>query len=363
MRPPESGSIRESPSRGAVTAKAVAFEGVERAFVFGEARPFAQCHAATLVETRDGRSLVAFFAGTRESHPDVAIWTAERSLADPSFGPPRVAAKVADVAHWNPVLYSLDAPAPTPTATPTPGEIALQFKVGVKIRSWTTWLARSHDGGRTFEGAAPLVAGDRGGRGAVRNKPIRLTSGDWLAGASTEAWRRWDAFFDRSPNGIDGWVATANVEIDRARFEGKGLIQPTLWESEPGRVHALFRTTDGRVHRSDSDDDGHHWSTAHPIDVPNNNSALDVARLADGTLALACNPVPGNWAPRTPLSLLFSRDNGGSWPWRFDVETGPGEFSYPAVIASGEGLALCYTWNRRRIAFVRIPKIRELLAG
>jgi hypothetical protein len=47
----------------------------------------------------------------------------------------------------------------------------------------------------------------------------------------------------------------------------------------------------------------------------------------------------------------------------FDVETGPGEFSYPAVIASGEGLALCYTWNRRRIAFVRIPKIRELLVG
>ena len=269
--------------------------------------------------------------------------------------------KVADVAHWNPVLYRLDA-TPTPRRRPHRARSRSNSRSARSIRSWTTWLARSRDGGRTFEGAAPLVAGDRGGRGAVRNKPIRLASGDWLAGASTEAWRRWDAFFDRSPNGIDGWVATAKVEIDRARFEGKGLIQPTLWESEPGRVHALFRTTDGRVHRSDSDDDGHSWSTAYPIDVPNNNSALDLARLADGTLALACNPVPGNWAPRTPLSLLFSRDNGASWPWRFDVETGPGEFSYPAVIASGEGLALCYTWNRRRIAFVRIPKIRELLA-
>jgi len=353
---PESSSTRESLHRGSANAKAVAFDGVERAFVFGEARPFAQCHGSTLVETLDGRYLVAFFAGTRESHRDVGIWTAERTLTDPTFGPPRLAVKVADVAHWNPVLYRLDASTPTPT----PGEIALQFKVGAKIRSWTTWLARSRDGGGTFEDAAPLVAGDRGGRGAVRNKPIRLTSGDWLAGASTEAWRHWDAFFDRSSNGIDSWIATAKVEIDRARFEGKGLIQPTLWESEPGRVHALFRTTDGRVHRSDSDDDGHSWSTAYPIDVPNNNSALDLARLADGTLALACNPVPSNWGPRTPLSLLFSRDNGASWPWRFDVETGPGEFSYPAVIASGEGVGLCYTWNRRRIAFVRIPKIREL---
>jgi len=345
------------------TLESLAPDSLERSFVFGDARPFAQCHASTLVETGDGRILVAFFAGTREGHDDVAIWIAEHAGSDAStgspvcFGPPRVAAKVEPVAHWNPVLYSLDEA----LGGTAPGEIALHFKVGESIRSWTTWVARSRDGGRTFEGSVPLVAGDRGGRGAVRNKPIRLASGDWLAGASTEARHRWDAFFDRSPNGIDGWTATERVAVDRARFTGKGLIQPALWESAPGRVHALFRTTAGRIHRSDSQDDGRTWSVAHPIDVPNNNSALDLARLADGTLALACNPVPGNWAPRTPLSLLFSRDDGASWPWRVDVETGPGEFSYPAVIASGEGLALCYTWNRRRIAFVRIPKVSPLL--
>lgn len=342
--------------------------GVERAFAFGDARPFAQCHAATLVETGEGAFLVAFFAGTYEGHRDVAIWTASTRVdpaahadAPHAFDAPRLAAKIADVAHWNPVLYRLDA-APSANLRET-GEIALQFKTGASIRSWESWIARSRDGGRSFGAAAPVVAGDRGGRGAVRNKPIRLASGDWLAGASIETWRRWSAFFDRSPNGVDGWVATGKVEVERVNFRGKGLIQPALWESAPGRVHALFRTTDGRIHRSDSQDDGHHWSRAHAIDLPNNNSALDLARLADDTLALACNPVPGNWAPRTPLSLLFSRDGGRSWPWRFDVETGPGEFSYPAVIASGEGLALCYTWNRRRIAFLRIPSIRDLLGG
>ena len=354
------------------TLEPLAPGSVERTFVFGDVRPFAQCHASTLVEAGTGRYLLAFFAGTREGHRDVAIWTAERGAESSEardstggvgrmqkprpFDAPRLAVKVADVAHWNPVLYRLQAP-----DAPEAGEIALQLKVGASIRSWETWLARSRDGGRTFDGATPLVAGDRGGRGAVRNKPIRLASGDWLAGASTEAWRRWDAFFDRSANGVDGWVATAKVAIDRAAFRGKGLIQPTLWESVPAKIHALFRTTDGRIHRSDSEDDGRTWSTAYPIDVPNNNSALDLARLADGTLALACNPVAGKRAPRTPLSLLFSRDNGASWPFRLDVETGPGEFSYPAVIASGEGLALCYTWNRRRIGFVRIPKVRALL--
>ena len=89
--------------------------------------------------------------------------------------------------------------------------------------------------------------------------------------------------------------------------------------------------------------------------MPNNNSALDVARLPDGTLALACNPVEGNWAARTPLSILFSRDEGATWPERIDVETGPGEFSYPAIIELETGIGLSYTWNRRRIAFSFIP--------
>lgn len=335
--------------------------GLERVFLFGDARPFAQCHAPTLVETRDGAILVAFFAGTHEGHRDVAIWTCAGQPAQSvtTFAPPTLAAKVGDVAHWNPVLYRVDG-----GSVDADDVVALQFKVGPRIRTWRTWLACSHDGGRGFGPARPLVADDRdgiGGRGAVRNKPIRLVSGDWLAGASIEGWRRWEAFFDRSPNGLGGWQATARIAVDRERFRGKGMIQPTLWESAPGRVHALFRTTDGCIHRSDSDDDGRTWSTAYATALPNNNSALDVARLADGTLALACNPVAGNWAERTPLSLLFSQDDGATWPVRVDVESGPGEFSYPAIVASGEGLALCYTWNRRRIAFARIASVRGLL--
>lgn len=332
-----------------------------RGFVFGEERPFSQCHASTLVELDEGTFVVAFFAGTRERHPDVGIWTAhgvgahEDRSTPATFEAPRLAAKVADVAHWNPVLYRIEHE--------RTGELALQFKVGRSFRSWRTWLARSRDGGRSFGSAAELVPGDRLARGAVRNKPIRLASGDYLAGSSTESWWRWDAFFDRSPNGIDGWVATAKVEVDRARFAGKGMIQPTLWESRPGVVHALFRTTDRRIYRSDSQDDGRSWSKAYPLDLPHNNSGIDLARLADGTLVLACNPVAGGRDARTPLSLLFSRDEGASWGARIDVETGPGEFSYPAVIASGDGLALCYTWNRRRIAFLRIPSVDPIFAA
>lgn len=334
--------------------------GLARGFVFGEERPFAQCHAATLAHASDGGLVVAWFGGTYEGHPDVAIWTARRARpTDEGFDRPRIAARIADVAHWNPVLYAIPDGAGTEV-------LALQFKLGARIRTWRSFIACSRDGGRTFEAARPLEIADsepRTGRGAVRNKPIRLRSGDWLAGASVEGWRRWEAYFDRSPNGIDGWRATERVAVDRRDFVGRGLIQPTLWESAAGRIHALLRSSSGRIYRSDSLDDGRTWSTARPTVVPNNNSALDVARLEDGSLVLACNPVPGDWAPRTPLSLLFSRDDGESWPWQLDLETGPGEYSYPAIIASGDAITLCYTWNRRRIAWVELRSISSLLAG
>jgi predicted neuraminidase len=330
--------------------------------VFGDRRPFAQCHASTLVSLPEGRVLVAWFGGTREAHADVGIWAAERTpretdRADPSgsvpgldWSEPRLIAKVTDEPHWNPVLFAL---------SPSGGDLVLHFKVGSRIRDWETWAQRSTDSGRTWTAATRLVPGDRGGRGAVRNKPIQLTSGSWIAGASIERWRKWESFIDRSPDGLTDWTAGDRIQIDRRHFSGKGLIQPTLWESKPGIAHALFRSTDGRTHRSDSEDDGLSWSRAYPIDVPNNNSGLDLTKMSDGTLALACNPVSGNWAARTPLSVLLSPDNGESWSERFDLESEPGEFSYPAIIEVEDGLMISYTWNRRRIATARLPLAKQ----
>ena len=52
----------------------------------------------------------------------------------------------------------------------------------------------------------------------------------------------------------------------------------------------------------------------------------------------------------------MSNDDGQSWERFLDLETDPGEYSYPAVIQSADDdLHITYTWNRERIRYVRVP--------
>ena len=312
-----------------------------------KAAPFASCHASTLVQLPNNRILVAWFAGDREGTDNVGIWASQR--AHTRWSAPRLIAKVRNTPHWNPVFFV----APD-------GAVHLFFKVSVEgvqtglrkrvTDGWETWTTVSADQGRTWTAPRTLVPGDTLGRGPVKNKPIRLSNGHILAGASIERTNpdRWDVFVDRSENNGQTWKASDLMQLDRTRILGKGVIQPTLWESTPGNVHMLVRSTEGRIFRADATDFGRTWTALYPTDLPNNNSGIDVAKLADGTLALACNPVEKS---RTPLSILLSYDNGHTWPHRRDIETDPGEYSYPAIIPTAVGMAMTYTWNRERIAF------------
>jgi len=306
--------------------------------VFGDDRPFRQAHASSLVQLPNNRILVAWFGGTREGHRDVAIWLAERFRG--RWSAPRRVAKVRTSPHWNPVLF----------AAPN-GRVYLFFKVGETIPAWETWVMVSRDQGQTWTRPRPLVRGDRGGRGPVKNKPIVLSDGVWLAGASLEYQRdgksRWDVFVDRSEDGGKTWRAGELIPRG-AGLAGPGVIQPTLWESSPGRVHMLMRSTDGHICRSDSGDGGKTWSPVRKTSLTAANSGLDVAKLAGGVLALAYNPVPGR---RTPLRIALSFDNGRTWPNGLDIETNAGEYSYPAIIPVEVGMAVTYTWRRERVAF------------
>ena len=142
------------------------------------------------------------------------------------------------------------------------------------------------------------------------------------------------------------------VELENA--EKVNVIQPTLWESEAGNIHALVRSNIGRIYRSDSKDYGETWSPIYPTDMPNNNSGIDCVKLSDGRIVLICNPIEKNWGPRTPLSVFVSEDNGVSFKKELDLETEEGGFAYPSVIELGGILHIVYTYNRKKIVCAEI---------
>ena len=139
---------------------------------------------------------------------------------------------------------------------------------------------------------------------------------------------------------------------------GRGVIQPTLWEDARG-VHALMRSSEERIYRSDSTDGGITWCPPYSTELPNNNSGIDLACLPDGRLVLACNPIGKNWGGRSPLSLLISEDGGASWRHLTHLETGSGKYgyAYPAIRYADGALHITYTWCRQTIAYVRLTDI------
>ncbi len=303
-----------------------------------EPGPFGESHASTLLRLTDGSYLAAWFAGTKESAVDVSIYGAIR---DPSgrWSEPMQWARACNSPHWNPVLFA-----------PRDGIAMLFFKEGSSCDHWKTWVTRSLDGGISWERPSELVPGDIGGRGPVKNKPIILSDRSWLAPNSLEDGHRWRVLTDCSRDGGLTWTASPEVAMDRAVITGEGAIQPTLWESSPGNVHMLTRSSSGYICRSNSSDHGRTWSELKLTSLPNNNSGIDLDRAPNGTILLAFNKVSER-RQRTPLNLAVSVDNGEAWLDVYELEIAPGEYSYPTVIATPTGFAGTYTWNRDSIVF------------
>lgn len=327
---------------------------------------FAQCHASTLVVLPSQNTmLAAFFAGTKEGCGDTAIWLSRAQSGE--WLPARRIMAEPGLAHWNPVLHEEQ------------GTVWLFYKVGPDVHSWTTRVALSYDGGVSWAPPRPLISGDPQPRGPVKNKLLVMSNGEWLAPGSTEDDQHWDAFVDLSADRAATWrkidipfehqrpgeAVEENVwqglkenalwECDLKQVFGwDGVIQPTLWESQPGNIHALLRSTRGKIYRTDSFDFGRSWCAAYSTLLPNNNSGVDVVRLENGTLVLACNPIEGNWGRRYPIALLASQDNGMTWSQPWSLEQSQGEFSYPAIIAEGDDIHLTWTFNRTNIVYQRI---------
>ncbi|MBI3415633.1 MAG: exo-alpha-sialidase [Verrucomicrobia bacterium] len=295
--------------------------------------PFKASHASTIVETKYGL-LAAWFGGSRERSPDVGIWIASNT-GDGWSAPAEVANGIyADEGRrypcWNPVLF-----------LPKNGPLLLFYKVGPSPSEWWGMLMTSWDNGKSWSAPTRLP---RDIIGPVRNKPVELPDGVLLCGASTED-AGWRIHMETTRSYGKFWTRTSELN-SALEF---GAIQPTILVHAGGQIQILCRTKQHFVVESWSKDGGKSWSPLKKTSLPNPNSGIDAVKLRDGRSLLVYNHSTDQ---RSMLNVAVS-ENGTDWQAALVLENEPGEFSYPAVIQTSDGLVhATYTWKRERIRHV-----------
>lgn len=313
---------------------------IKQEFIYEKIENVPECHASTVLPLPDGRVMAAWFAGEHEKNDNVRIWFSVKENG--VWSAPRQIFSDENIPHWNPVLDLRND-----------GSIRLYYKKGKEIKHWVTYFVDSFDSGKEWTKPQVLVKDDIGGRGPVKNKCIRTREGLLLAPASTEETKRlWRCFIDVSRDDGDSWTRSDYIVRPQKNFGLVQMIQPTLWQDDDGIVHALMRSSKGRIYKSESLDGGISWTKAERTDMPNNNSGIDCVRVPDGRIFLVYNPVEENWGDRSPLALAVSSDNGKKFENVCILEEQKdGEFSYPAITYANGKLHIAYTFNRKQIRY------------
>lgn len=310
-----------------------------REFVF-ERPPFSACHAPTIIELSRGELLAAWFGGSAEGHPDVEIWravhrngawTAPQASADGRLDDGR------RFPCWNPVLFKSGR-----------GTVFLFYKVGPSPEAWWGMMKMSEDDGQTWTEPQRLPEGFLG---PVKNKPVQLDGGTILCPSSVEKGGTWRVHLEATAEGGQAWR-----KIYPGSQEAFDLIQPAILSYPRGTLQLLCRSRQNAVVSSWSVDGGETWGPFEKTGLPNPNAGIDAVTLRDGRQALVYNPAlrGGEWAAgRNKLCVAVSSD-GRTWEDVYVLEDErSGEFSYPAVIQTSDGLVhILYTWNRTNIRHV-----------
>ena len=289
---------------------------------------FPEAHASTIVETKKGDLVAAYFGGTHEKDPDVCIYVNIKKKGSNKWSTPILAAdgvldlndpraKFAGLSGmkddttpatagpirrvlcglaakkgtrdedtydyitkttrlqnvpttlkrkscWNPVLFEMPN-----------GELWLFFKIGSSVGDWTGWLAKSKDGGKTWSDKEPLGydAEGRAYLGPIKNKP-ELIDNRLLCPSSTED---------------NGWRFHMEIlDLSDGLWKTDKLVSELNWKYIPVESTEAVKTDDNE---------------RHPIDC----IQPSILKLKDGRLQVLMR------THNARLATSFSSDGGDTW--------------------------------------------------
>jgi predicted neuraminidase len=243
--------------------------------------------------------------------------------------------------------------------------------------------------------------------GTFVRQPIHVhTDGAWLLptfDCRILPGEKWDGSHDLSAvlRSTDQGKSWTRIEVPNSM----GCVHMNIVPAADGKLLAFFRSRWADfIYTTSSVDGGLTWSTPVPTELPNNNSSIQALRLKDGRLAMifnhssaldaterraslydeledddaskhdvksshVSNERRAFWgAPRAPMTLALSEDDGQTWPWKRHLEVGDGycmsndsarrvnrEYSYPSLRQTADGaLHVAYTVFRQHIRHAKV---------
>ncbi len=301
-------------------------------------------HASTMAAL-PGDAMIAFWwAGSRESGPDVKVYSSR--LAGGTWGAPREVASRDSLGAalgfgvrriGNPVAW-----------TDRAGKVHL-YVVATGLGGWAASRIVhlvSSDLGASFTVLRVLPLSPLFNTSVlVRTTPVALADGGWWLPVYFELGIKYPMLMAFDAKGDPRWVSRIGSRIT--------TLQPAVVAASETEAHAWMRdaSDEKKTQHAISRDGGASWQDQPAIELANHNSSVAAHRLTRGGMLMLHNHVLKGGSARNILRLSLSND-ARSWKHMLDVVSGntDEEFSYPALQQVGDEVHITYTSRRQAIA-------------
>ena len=294
-------------------------------------------HCSTITELGNGDLLCVWYGGSYESSDDQALYMSRRRKGDRNWSLPEKLVQDSIQPPGNAVVF-----------------VDNQKRVWIiwgrmesrrPIRRGGGWgdcrlmVRTSNDHGKTWSDDRLMSESIYA---LPRNAPITLKDGTLIVPLSGRIEDSSGSFLLATKDDGATWSPYGFFQ---------GGIQPTVVERDDGSLLALMRNKPTIV-QSVSNDGGKTWREPIATSIPNPNAGIALRKLKNGHLVLVYNHSEKD---RTPLCIRRSLDNGSTWEEPLNLESNPGEYSYPCVVQDSEGIIhITYTFRRYTIKHVEM---------